>query len=113
MVRRVYKGIPQQLRGKIWSLLLDVEKVKNENAVKYEVSTATHTRKHTHTHTHTHKSKVPIPNTLTKQSHRAMSCLPSVTLLSACRSSALPPIFTRSLQALLLCYLHLHPHYIL
>ncbi|XP_031424927.1 USP6 N-terminal-like protein isoform X2 [Clupea harengus] len=36
MVRRVYKGIPQQLRGKIWSLLLDVEKVKNENAGKYE-----------------------------------------------------------------------------
>ncbi|KAG5270169.1 hypothetical protein AALO_G00189540 [Alosa alosa] len=36
MVRRVYKGIPQQLRGKVWSLLLDVEKVKNENAGKYE-----------------------------------------------------------------------------
>ncbi|KAL2088561.1 hypothetical protein ACEWY4_015460 [Coilia grayii] len=36
MVRRLYKGIPQQLRGKVWSLLLDVEKVKNENAGKYE-----------------------------------------------------------------------------
>lgn len=37
MVRRVYKGIPLQLRGQAWSLLLDVEKVKNDNLGKYEV----------------------------------------------------------------------------
>ncbi|XP_063043849.1 USP6 N-terminal-like protein isoform X2 [Engraulis encrasicolus] len=36
MVSRVYKGVPQQLRGKVWSLLLDVEKVKNDNVGKYE-----------------------------------------------------------------------------
>ncbi|KAJ8249394.1 hypothetical protein GJAV_G00234330 [Gymnothorax javanicus] len=36
MWRRVYKGIPLQLRGQAWSLLLDVEKVKNENPGKYE-----------------------------------------------------------------------------
>ncbi|XP_036399529.1 USP6 N-terminal-like protein [Megalops cyprinoides] len=36
MLRRVYKGIPLQLRGQAWSLLLDVEKVKNDNAGKYE-----------------------------------------------------------------------------
>ncbi|KAJ8271432.1 hypothetical protein COCON_G00102910 [Conger conger] len=36
MSRRVYKGIPLQLRGQAWSLLLDVEKVKNDNNGKYE-----------------------------------------------------------------------------
>lgn len=36
MVRRVYKGIPLQLRGQIWSLLLDLEKLKSENEGKYE-----------------------------------------------------------------------------
>nr|XP_023697850.1 USP6 N-terminal-like protein isoform X2 [Paramormyrops kingsleyae] len=36
MIRRVYKGIPLQLRGQAWSLLLDVEKVKNDNLGKYE-----------------------------------------------------------------------------
>ncbi|KAJ8417681.1 hypothetical protein AAFF_G00225240 [Aldrovandia affinis] len=36
MLRRVYKGIPLQLRGQAWSLLLDVEKVKKENSGKYE-----------------------------------------------------------------------------
>ncbi|KAG9352446.1 hypothetical protein JZ751_020860 [Albula glossodonta] len=36
MLRRVYKGIPLQLRGQAWSLLLDVEKVKNDNNGKYE-----------------------------------------------------------------------------
>ncbi|XP_070610488.1 USP6 N-terminal-like protein isoform X2 [Erythrolamprus reginae] len=28
--RRIYKGIPLQLRGEIWSLLLDVQKIKEE-----------------------------------------------------------------------------------
>nr|XP_026652003.1 USP6 N-terminal-like protein isoform X2 [Zonotrichia albicollis] len=36
MCRRVYKGIPLQVRGQVWSLLLDVEKMKKENAGKYE-----------------------------------------------------------------------------
>ncbi|XP_052007561.1 USP6 N-terminal-like protein [Xyrauchen texanus] len=36
MIKRVYKGIPLQLRGQAWALLLDVEKVKNDNAGKYE-----------------------------------------------------------------------------
>ncbi|XP_026869642.2 USP6 N-terminal-like protein [Electrophorus electricus] len=36
MMKRVYKGIPLQLRGQVWSLLLDVEKVKKENERKYE-----------------------------------------------------------------------------
>ncbi|TRY90683.1 hypothetical protein DNTS_018249 [Danionella cerebrum] len=36
MMKRVYKGIPLQLRGQAWALLLDVEKVKNENVGKYE-----------------------------------------------------------------------------
>ncbi|XP_041651052.1 USP6 N-terminal-like protein [Cheilinus undulatus] len=36
LVKRVYKGIPLQLRGQAWALLLDVEKVKNENEGKYE-----------------------------------------------------------------------------
>ncbi|XP_051756944.1 USP6 N-terminal-like protein [Ctenopharyngodon idella] len=36
MIKRVYKGIPLQLRGQAWALLLDVEKVKSDNAGKYE-----------------------------------------------------------------------------
>uniref|UniRef100_A0A8C8RYS7 Rab-GAP TBC domain-containing protein n=1 Tax=Pelusios castaneus TaxID=367368 RepID=A0A8C8RYS7_9SAUR len=36
MFRRVYKGIPLQVRGQVWSLLLDIEKVKVENEGKYE-----------------------------------------------------------------------------
>ncbi|XP_041074745.1 USP6 N-terminal-like protein isoform X2 [Polyodon spathula] len=36
MMRRIYKGIPLHLRGQVWSVLLDVEKIKNENTGKYE-----------------------------------------------------------------------------
>ncbi|XP_053575937.1 uncharacterized protein LOC128665768 [Bombina bombina] len=36
MFRRVYKGIPLQVRGQVWSLLLDVEATKSENVGKYE-----------------------------------------------------------------------------
>ncbi|XP_068964029.1 USP6 N-terminal-like protein isoform X3 [Petaurus breviceps papuanus] len=36
MARRVYKGIPLQVRGQVWSLLLEVEKVKTESPGKYE-----------------------------------------------------------------------------
>ena len=37
MVKRVYKGIPLQLRGRAWALMLDVEQTKRENEGKYEV----------------------------------------------------------------------------
>ncbi|XP_075784408.1 uncharacterized protein LOC102457209 [Pelodiscus sinensis] len=36
MFRRVYKGIPLQVRGPVWSFLLDIEKMKTENEGKYE-----------------------------------------------------------------------------
>ncbi|XP_041837111.1 USP6 N-terminal-like protein [Melanotaenia boesemani] len=36
MVKRVYKGIPLQLRGRAWALMLDVERTKRENEGKYE-----------------------------------------------------------------------------
>ncbi|XP_020786758.2 USP6 N-terminal-like protein [Boleophthalmus pectinirostris] len=36
LVKRVYKGIPLQLRGQAWALLLDLEKVKQDNEGKYE-----------------------------------------------------------------------------
>ncbi|XP_068595955.1 USP6 N-terminal-like protein [Brachionichthys hirsutus] len=36
LVKRVYKGVPLQLRGQAWSLLLDIEKVKRDNKGKYE-----------------------------------------------------------------------------
>uniref|UniRef100_A0AAY5EP07 USP6 N-terminal-like protein n=1 Tax=Electrophorus electricus TaxID=8005 RepID=A0AAY5EP07_ELEEL len=36
MTKRVYKGIPLQLRGEAWALLLDVRKMKEENMGKYE-----------------------------------------------------------------------------
>jgi len=37
LLKRVYKGIPLQLRGQAWALLLDIEKVKHDNIGKYEV----------------------------------------------------------------------------
>ncbi|XP_066525941.1 USP6 N-terminal-like protein [Hoplias malabaricus] len=37
MMKRVYKGIPLQLRGQAWALLLDLEKVKKENVGKFEM----------------------------------------------------------------------------
>ncbi|XP_039872693.1 USP6 N-terminal-like protein [Simochromis diagramma] len=36
MVKRVYKGIPLQLRGRAWALMLDVDRAKKENEGKYE-----------------------------------------------------------------------------
>ncbi|XP_029282830.1 USP6 N-terminal-like protein isoform X2 [Cottoperca gobio] len=36
MMKRVYKGIPLQLRGRAWGLMLDVERAKKENEGKYE-----------------------------------------------------------------------------
>ncbi|XP_039665260.1 USP6 N-terminal-like protein isoform X1 [Perca fluviatilis] len=36
LAKRVYKGIPLQLRGQAWALLLDIEKVKRDNEGKYE-----------------------------------------------------------------------------
>ncbi|KAF3686175.1 USP6 N-terminal-like protein [Channa argus] len=36
MVKRAYKGIPLQLRGRAWALMLDVETTKKENEGKYE-----------------------------------------------------------------------------
>ncbi|XP_028264272.1 USP6 N-terminal-like protein [Parambassis ranga] len=36
LIKRVYKGIPLQLRGQAWALLLDIEKVKQDNMGKYE-----------------------------------------------------------------------------
>ncbi|KAM9366766.1 USP6 N-terminal-like protein isoform 2-T2 [Symphorus nematophorus] len=36
MVKRVYKGIPLQLKGRAWALMLDVERTKKENEGKYE-----------------------------------------------------------------------------
>ncbi|XP_061577447.1 USP6 N-terminal-like protein [Cololabis saira] len=36
LVKRVYKGIPLQLRGQAWALLLDIEKMKQDNEGKYE-----------------------------------------------------------------------------
>lgn len=36
LVKRVYKGIPLQLRGQAWALLLNLEKIKQDNQGKYE-----------------------------------------------------------------------------
>ncbi|XP_061663470.1 USP6 N-terminal-like protein isoform X2 [Syngnathoides biaculeatus] len=36
LVRRIYKGIPLQLRGEVWSLLLDVPKIKEDKKDFYE-----------------------------------------------------------------------------
>lgn len=36
LTKRVYKGIPLQLRGQAWALLLNLEKIKQDNQGKYE-----------------------------------------------------------------------------
>ncbi|KAG7454609.1 hypothetical protein MATL_G00261570 [Megalops atlanticus] len=36
LVRRIYKGIPLQLRGEVWGLLLDIPKIKAEKKDFYE-----------------------------------------------------------------------------
>ncbi|XP_077355622.1 USP6 N-terminal-like protein [Festucalex cinctus] len=36
LVRRIYKGIPLQLRGEVWSLLLDIPRIKEEKKDFYE-----------------------------------------------------------------------------
>ncbi len=36
--RRIYKGIPDALRGKVWSKLLRLETVKEEQRGKYQVN---------------------------------------------------------------------------
>lgn len=38
LLRRIYKGIPLQLRGEVWCLLLDIPKIKEEKKDFYEVS---------------------------------------------------------------------------
>jgi len=37
VTRRVYKGIPEKMRGLIWSLLLGIEQEAMKNAGVYEV----------------------------------------------------------------------------
>ncbi|KAJ0001763.1 hypothetical protein NQD34_001559, partial [Periophthalmus magnuspinnatus] len=36
LVKRVYKGIPAQVRGQAWALILEVEKIRRENPGKYQ-----------------------------------------------------------------------------
>jgi len=37
VARRIYKGIPEKMRGLVWSLLLGVEQEAKKNAGVYEV----------------------------------------------------------------------------
>ena len=37
MINRVYKGVPESVRGKIWYILLDIERIKTEQVGKYQV----------------------------------------------------------------------------
>ena len=36
MVDRVWKGVPERLRGKLWAILLDLDRIKQEQVGKYE-----------------------------------------------------------------------------
>ena len=38
MTSRIYKGIPNRLRGEVWSRLLEINKLKQEQAGVYQVS---------------------------------------------------------------------------
>jgi hypothetical protein len=37
--RRIYKGIPNSLRGQVWGQLLNLETIREEQQGKYEVRT--------------------------------------------------------------------------
>ena len=37
MVNRVYKGVPDSVRGQAWYILLDIGRIKKEQAGKYQV----------------------------------------------------------------------------
>ncbi len=39
MVSRVYKGIPDSVRGGAWHILLDIDRIKKEQPGKYKVIT--------------------------------------------------------------------------
>ena len=36
MVERVWKGVPERLRGSLWSILLDLDRIKQEQVGKYQ-----------------------------------------------------------------------------
>ncbi len=38
MINRVYKGVPDSVRGKLWYILLDIERIKKEQQGTYVVS---------------------------------------------------------------------------
>ena len=40
--KRLYKGVPDALRGEVWSRLLYIKKTKEEQAGKYEVYVPLH-----------------------------------------------------------------------
>ena len=37
MINRVYKGIPDSVRGKVWYILLDIDRIKKEQEGMYKV----------------------------------------------------------------------------
>jgi len=37
MINRVYKGVPDSVRGKVWYILLDVDRIKKEQRGTYNV----------------------------------------------------------------------------
>jgi len=38
MINRVYKGVPDSVRGKVWYILLDIDRIKKEQRGTYNVS---------------------------------------------------------------------------
>ena len=39
MINRVYKGIPDSVRGIVWYILLDIDRIKKEHGGTYQVRT--------------------------------------------------------------------------
>ena len=37
MINRVYKGVPDSVRGTVWYILLDIDRIKKEQKGKYQV----------------------------------------------------------------------------
>ncbi len=37
MINRVYKGVPDSVRGKVWYILLDLDRIKTEQQGTYKV----------------------------------------------------------------------------
>ncbi|PNI47461.1 hypothetical protein CK820_G0028765, partial [Pan troglodytes] len=50
LIDRVYKGIPMNIRGPVWSVLLNIQEIKSKNPTKYKIMKEKGKRSSEHIH---------------------------------------------------------------